>query len=248
MSTLKKQDLYTILETLLRCTTVDNQKDINTMLDGIRETFPFEQAVLTLIEGSVEGAQLRHYINHSYSQEWINCYMSNYFYRNDPVLKYSIYNNKPFLWREIDQADNHYDTNLFDLAYDYGLEDGVSYAYGNGKDGSKKTLISIAGTKKCIYQIRDRICVMVTLLLPLIHDVNLRVFYQHKTNLGYVNLSGRERDVIAWTADGKSVEEIGRILSISEDTVKYHMKNLNDKLNTVNKYHAVSTALRLGII
>jgi len=38
-------------------------------------------------------------------------------------------------------------------------------------------------------------------------------------------LSAREQSCLSWTARGKSSWEIGRILSISENTVIYHIKN-----------------------
>lgn len=248
ISRFNKSDLYTILDISLKCATIDKEQDIIRLLDSIREPLPFEQAILTLVEICDENTQLQHYINHSYPQDWINCYLSNSFHSVDPVLSFSMHKKEPFLWRDIDHTPTQDNTDLFCLARDYGLEEGVSYAFGNGSGGDKKSLISIAGSKKSMYQIHDKIRVIASLLLPLIHDVNLRTFFRRKTNLKFVNLSGRERDVLAWTADGKSVEEIGKIMSISQDTVKYHMKNLNHKLNTVNKFHAVSTALRLGII
>lgn len=61
-------------------------------------------------------------------------------------------------------------------------------------------------------------------------------------------LTSREIEVLRWTADGKTQEEIGRILAISFDTVKFHIKNAVAKLGTPNKTAAVVRAAVLGII
>ncbi|MES2634785.1 MAG: XrtB/PEP-CTERM-associated transcriptional regulator EpsA [Pseudomonadota bacterium] len=54
-------------------------------------------------------------------------------------------------------------------------------------------------------------------------------------------LSGRERQIMSWVALGKTNPEIGSILSISEFTVKNHMKNIFCKLDVTNRAQAVST-------
>ncbi|MES2784442.1 MAG: XrtB/PEP-CTERM-associated transcriptional regulator EpsA [Pseudomonadota bacterium] len=54
-------------------------------------------------------------------------------------------------------------------------------------------------------------------------------------------LSGRERQIMEWVAMGKTNPEIGSILSISEFTVKNHLKNIFSKLDVTNRAQAVST-------
>ncbi len=46
----------------------------------------------------------------------------------------------------------------------------------------------------------------------------------------WMNLTGREKEVAALAAEGKSNEEIARELSISVGTVKVHMHRVLDKL------------------
>jgi DNA-binding CsgD family transcriptional regulator len=53
-------------------------------------------------------------------------------------------------------------------------------------------------------------------------------------------LSEREREIMAWVALGKTNPEIGCILSISEFTVKNHMKSIFGKLDVSNRAQAVA--------
>lgn len=61
-------------------------------------------------------------------------------------------------------------------------------------------------------------------------------------------LSQREIDVLRLAGGGNSNREIGRVLGIAEDTVKAHMKNVLSKLDARDRTHAVTIALRRGIL
>jgi two-component system, NarL family, response regulator len=61
-------------------------------------------------------------------------------------------------------------------------------------------------------------------------------------------LTGREREVLQGMARGASNKEIGVALSISEGTVKTHVKAILAKLDAVSRTAAVTIATRRGII
>ena len=61
-------------------------------------------------------------------------------------------------------------------------------------------------------------------------------------------LSPRELECLRWTMEGKTAWEVGRILSISEQTAVKHLNNATHKLECANKHHAVVKAMRLGLI
>ncbi|MBB5209265.1 DNA-binding NarL/FixJ family response regulator [Chiayiivirga flava] len=61
-------------------------------------------------------------------------------------------------------------------------------------------------------------------------------------------LSLREIDVLRLAGGGNSNREIGQALGIAEDTVKAHMKNVLAKLHARDRTHAVTIALRRGIL
>ena len=61
-------------------------------------------------------------------------------------------------------------------------------------------------------------------------------------------LSEREIGVLDHVAAGKANKEIAWLLSISEDTVKAHMRSIFAKLDVNDRTQAVTAALRRGII
>ena len=62
------------------------------------------------------------------------------------------------------------------------------------------------------------------------------------------SLSAREVAVLQLVADGFANREIGACLSITEETVKSHVRRLLAKLHADNRAHAVSIAFRRGLI
>jgi len=61
-------------------------------------------------------------------------------------------------------------------------------------------------------------------------------------------ISARELDVLSLMAAGKRNKEIAGALSIAEDTVKMHVRNILSKLQVNDRTEAVTIALRRGII
>ncbi len=58
----------------------------------------------------------------------------------------------------------------------------------------------------------------------------------------------REIDVLTWCAEGKTKWEIGQILGLSENTIRFHLKNVFRKLDATSRSGAISAALSAGVI
>lgn len=63
-----------------------------------------------------------------------------------------------------------------------------------------------------------------------------------------VVLTDREIEVLRWTADGKTSADISDLLSISLNTVNFHIKNAISKLVVSNKTAAVVRAALMGLL
>jgi DNA-binding NarL/FixJ family response regulator len=67
-------------------------------------------------------------------------------------------------------------------------------------------------------------------------------------HLGEEDLTARELDVLRLIRDGHRNKQIADRLSISENTVNFHIKNLTGKLRANDRTHAVTIALRRGLL
>lgn len=57
------------------------------------------------------------------------------------------------------------------------------------------------------------------------------------------SLTPREQEVLEQVAGGKTNREVGSILFVSEETVKYHLKNIMQKLHLRNRAEVVAWAI-----
>jgi DNA-binding NarL/FixJ family response regulator len=67
-------------------------------------------------------------------------------------------------------------------------------------------------------------------------------------HMGDEDLTSRELDVLRLIRDGYRNKQIADQLSISENTVNFHIKNLMEKLQANDRTHAVTIGLRRGIL
>ena len=61
-------------------------------------------------------------------------------------------------------------------------------------------------------------------------------------------LSARELDILKLLAEGHSYKTAAKSLSLSIDTVRFHIRNIYEKLHVHSKSEAVMLALRQGIV
>jgi len=67
-------------------------------------------------------------------------------------------------------------------------------------------------------------------------------------HLGQEDLTPRELEVLELIRDGNRNKQIADKLSISETTVNFHIKNIVEKLQANDRTHAVTIALRRGLL
>jgi DNA-binding NarL/FixJ family response regulator len=67
-------------------------------------------------------------------------------------------------------------------------------------------------------------------------------------HLGDEDLTSRELDVLRLIRDGYRNKQIADQLAIAEATVNYHIRNLVDKLGANDRTHAVTIAVRRGLL
>lgn len=71
---------------------------------------------------------------------------------------------------------------------------------------------------------------------------------QYDSPITVDSLTPREIDLLQMVANGQSNKGIAHQLLITENTVKYHMKNILQKLNVQNRTEAVSYAIGAGVL
>lgn len=76
----------------------------------------------------------------------------------------------------------------------------------------------------------------------------VRVSAKRMNRMDGFALSMRELEILRLMAVGKSNKHIGLAASVTEGTVKYHVKNILAKLSVSNRTEAVNVAIRRGLV
>lgn len=92
---------------------------------------------------------------------------------------------------------------------------------------------------------RDEAAISSQTTTRLIKSIGTQTASKHEP---FEKLTEREVGLLRLVADGLSNRAIAQELSISENTVKYHMKNIFQKLNAQNRTEAVTLAMQSGIL
>ena len=228
-------------DVVAECSSIRNEMQLRGVLDRLDGFFEIDRAILCLIDARASRPIVKGVVNHSFPQSWINDYLSGEFYLEDPILARALKSNTPFFWSEVDHC---VDGALCESARDFGLVEGLSLAVGNGV----KTLFSISGKRGWLHDAYPLLSGVLRALTPLLNDAYQRVHHRNGLDFDEIILTRREYEVLAWSAEGKSVDDISLIVGVTSDTVKFHLKNIYSKLNVENRYHAVSRALRFGLV
>jgi DNA-binding NarL/FixJ family response regulator len=61
-------------------------------------------------------------------------------------------------------------------------------------------------------------------------------------------LTSREQEMLRLVAEGLTNREIGQRLSISEETVKVHVRNIYGRIQARSRAHAVAIGFRRGMV
>jgi LuxR family transcriptional regulator, quorum-sensing system regulator BjaR1 len=172
---------------------------------------------------------------------WFEVYTTNAYIRDDPVGWYCRHAMQPFEWKEAYEVRhaNSKSTEIMNAAGEFGMKEGFCIP-----------IRGLLGITSCISLSGIRVDHR-PVSKESIHLMSIYVFYkvcqslQRPASLVGYRLTVREREVITWTAMGKSAWEIGHILGIAADTVNKHVSGASRKLGTVNKTQTVAEAIRL---
>jgi DNA-binding CsgD family transcriptional regulator len=186
--------------------------------------------------------------NSGYSETWLKEYERNCYLFSDPTKSARMGGAAFVRWSETFrrtsvEAEKEY---VF-RAREHSIRDGVTVGSQTAFSGPVSTFSFIG--KELEKSARDE--TILCYLAPYFHEAMCRTMPRIAFPLGAPKrpaLSRREVEVLNWAMAGKTNWEISRILTISEPTVKFHVKNIMVKLHATSRAHAVAIALGFGLI
>lgn len=234
-------DMLDIIQKSIECRT---EQDVAGVSASVKDLVSADYGVCGL--GEVESGKLKNIVkivNFDYPVEWLNMYAAEGLYAKDPIIKYNFEHYKTHLWSEaIETYQEAPYREFMNSASEFGLRYGIASGVCS-KKGPKGSIFSFASSKEYFKNRQKKI---LDIVIPHVHCALERVCVGRAPSVS--SLSEREKEVLKWMKEGKTNWEISMILNISERTIKFHVKNIEWKLNAVNKAHAVAIALDMGLV
>ncbi len=182
----------------------------------------------------------------TWPKEWYKRYIDREYYRHDPIMKYGrSHRQEVFNWRDaLEKTGSNSPAHvIFSEQGYFGLKHGYSIPLFL-PDGDF-AIVQMGGEADNKLSEKDKSILI--LASRFLIDI-LRIEAYGSPRYFGEDLSPREREVLLWTASGKTTWEISKILQVAERTVICHQESARRKLGSANPAHSVALAMQRGLI
>ncbi|NUG02817.1 LuxR family transcriptional regulator AbaR [Acinetobacter oleivorans] len=182
----------------------------------------------------------------NYPEAWQKRYVKQQYVRVDPTVQHCMLSLQPLVWSS-QSANTQSQKDFWEEARSYGLN--VGWAQSSRDFIGTRGMLTLARSadqlseKEQKAQYTNMFWLSQTVHSSIAKIVNETEFAQFN-----LYLTNREKEVLRWTAEGKTSAEIAQILGVTERTVNFHLGNSMQKLNVNNKISAAIRAVILGIL
>ncbi len=185
----------------------------------------------------------QHGLATSYPEHWLKYYNEKNYLKIDPVVIGIEKSRTPFFWDDL-QHDPDIPKSSFKII-EQGAEAGVKNGIGITLFGQTGELVGIGLARKDDEKGKDfQFLANAYLLSVFFHEKYRSLLRSPLPSM----ITAKEKDVLSWAAEGKTDEEIAKILNLSVHTVRWHWKKLFVKLEANGRLYCITKAIMLGLI
>jgi len=188
----------------------------------------------------------------SYPKSWTSRYFQLGYQQLDPVVLRARAERDLFCWGGTGRiaARSRAQRQFFDEATTFGIRSGITVPI-RGGFGRMAAFTLATSRRQTEFDQLDGIW------KDVVHQVGLYFHVHLDTRLAPSlvprqrvgsELTQRERQCLAWTAQGKTAADIAVLVGIGERTVVFHLENARRKLGAMSIAQCVAIALRRGLL
>lgn len=246
--TLSKTECRNFIEILHYVMHAETPEHVRDVLVLFQNHFSFTRALggIARLGPNRTFAGFGNVVNASYPDEWLYMYWKNGFADVDPVFKSALKAPGTQHWQDIYRhMSSEKEHEFLATARQFGLCDGITTGSVDQACGVA-TFCSFASEHALDAK---RMVPLVEYTGYYIHMALLRTAPKSapKTDRCVKELSSREVTILNWMKNGKTNWEIGKILGVSERTVRFHIESIFSKLEVTSRSQAVATAIEHGL-
>lgn len=186
----------------------------------------------------------QYFLLSNYPAAWEEKYIAEHYFSQDPTVKHGLTRSIPMYWSAEQQRQS---LKFWEEARHYNLNHGWCLSSQRGYNSIG--LLSVCRASEYIspVELESKEAKLIW-LTQLAHESMVRFFSEKSMTEMYKPLTVREKEILRWTAIGKTYAEISIILNIDTRTVKFHLVNSMRKLQASNKAEAAVKASLMGLL
>ncbi|MCP9454787.1 MAG: LuxR family transcriptional regulator [Nitrospira sp.] len=249
---LSKQECEYFLEVIHYTAHAMTPEQVREVLFLFQKYFPFSKSLGGLVRLGPDGsfAGFSNIVNANFPDEWLYRYWKNSFMEVDPIFKSALETPGTRHWQTVyqSQSPSEHERDFIETARQFGLCDGVTT--GSIDQTCKLVTFCSFATEHAIEATEaERLLPLIDYLGSHLHLALLRVAPKTspKTDRCIKELTSREVTILNWMKNGKTNWEIGKILGVSERTVRFHIESIFSKLEVTSRSQAVAIAIEHGL-
>lgn len=187
----------------------------------------------------------------SYPKSWEDRYFEEQYQHVDPVLRRARAPGGPFLWdgRDRGAARSSKERRFFDDALTFKIRTGVTIPIAAGYGRFAAFTFAVDDRSPGLDRLAENAKELLQIMGVTYHaHVDAKITDTAVSDGAGALLTLRERQCLAWTSSGKTMQEIAMILGVTSRAVKFHLDNGRRKLGASTMPHAVALAIRHGFL
>lgn len=188
------------------------------------------------------------FVTLTYSETWVDHYKKESYGLIDPVHNIGARSVLPLDWSKLPRVEKKVQR-MFGEAREAGVgQQGLTIPV-RGPTNGFWALFSVTSHDSDV-EWSGRRFDLIKDLVHVAHYVHQRAFQLHVEDVPVdLNIiTKREIEALEWSAEGKTLGDIAILMRISAETVKSHLDSARFKLQAINRVHAVTKAIRAGLI
>jgi LuxR family quorum-sensing system transcriptional regulator SolR len=204
----------------------------------------YENCILTSVRGRNNVGQVAWY---EFPEGYADAYIDKRWERIDPVLACTLRALRPFSWSDVAEQTrlSKFQRAFMNECRALKVHSGLVFPfYGPGQRLDVMSISRRTNEAPDITRMANLHAVSLQTWTRFLELSQEQLFQKSEG----AALTPRELEVLRWCKDGKTRRDIQEILSISRQTVDFHLANVMKKLGASNQISAVVIALQYGLI
>jgi len=235
-------------EFIIQTNRASSQDEVFALFRQALRNLGYDSVVYSLLTDHPSiGRKAGHGVMGNYPEDWMKYYMANGYFAKDPIPKHAFTTSAAYTWEHVVETCSitGKQKRLMYQAEEAKLLSGAAVAVHG--PGFEVAGIGIASTVGRVKPSADTLS-LIRAFFYQFHLAYSQFDLPRAQPVKLIYLTPREREVLLYSAEGKSNPAIAAILSISYNTVLFHLKNIFTKLDVASRQTAVVKAIRLGLV